>query len=903
MLKNRVPCLMIAATTFASLAAFVPANKANAAEKTISKGELIKNTNFKDGWGLPWSVSTTAPGEAKFSIKENNYDVEVTNPGYERWHTMLTYSGISFEKGHTYDISFTVKAEKDCKLYAKIGRNAGDYKEFWNNNAMTYELKAGEELKVNEKYTMNDATEQDLAFQFQLVGDLAAKSLPYKYTFENISIKDSEFEGYKVNYNENGYAVRTNQIGYFTNGEKTATLVTTEKEPVKWSLVDSSNNVVASGNTVVFGEDKDSGDFVHKIDFSSYKKRGKRYKLVVQTEKLVPEYNQVVGQDLNVLSESPEFEISDNLYSKLKYDAFKYFYHNRSSVPIEVNYVDGRLDLAREAGHTKEVLECSPSDKWYKPYGTYKLDVTGGWYDAGDHGKYVVNGGISTWTLQNQYERALNRGEKLIEAPFGDGTMNIPEENNLVPDILDEARFNLEFMLKMQVPEGNKYAGMVHHCAHDATWTGLGMKPSDDDRARYIYAPTTAATLNLAATAAQGSRLWKDYDKDFANKCLEAAKKAFDAAAKNPSIYAPTSSVGGGTYDDNNVTDEFYWAACELYASTGEQKYLDYMRASKYYLDMPNVKNDEETGAINWANVEGLGTMTLLASKNNLPVEEIEKAKANVLKSADSYVDVESKNGYSVALERVNYIWASNANLANIMMVMAYANDISNGATTKYIDGANKSMDYLLGNNANTKCYVSGYGVNPLRNPHHRFWANEIDPKFPICPAGVLSGGPNYKLEDPFVQGAGWSEGSRPVAKCYIDDIQSYSTNECTINWNAPLAWMASYLDTHSNNLAKTDINNGQNYGENEKDKKLEQGNKGDNKIEKDKNLEQGNEENNKIKEDNKDNTKTKENKVVKLKNKLKKNKSVKTGDVSGLLSLVLCSISAGAAVGFRKKK
>ncbi len=327
------------------------------------------------------------------------------------------------------------------------------------------------------------------------------------------------------------------------------------------------------------------------------------------------------------------------------------------------------------------------------------------------------------------------------------------------------------------------------------------------------------------------------------------------------------------------------------------------MRASKYYLDMPNVKNDEETGAINWANVEGLGTMTLLASKNNLPVEEIEKAKANVLKSADSYVDVESKNGYSVALERVNYIWASNANLANIMMVMAYANDISNGATTKYIDGANKSMDYFLGNNANTKCYVSGYGVNPLRNPHHRFWANKIDPKFPICPAGVLSGGPNYKLEDPFVQGAGWSEGSRPVAKCYIDDIQSYSTNECTINWNAPLAWMVSYLDTHSNNLAKTDINNGQNYGENEKDKELEQGNKGDNKIEKDKNLEQGNEENNKVKEDNKDNTKTKENKVVKLKNKLKKNKSVKTGDVSGLLSLVLCSISAGAAVGFRKKK
>ena len=871
MLRKRIVCLTIAALTFAATVPLTAGNSVNAATKTISKGELITNTSFKGGWALPWSVSNTAPGDYDFEVRDGAYDLIVKDPGVNKWDVMLTYPGVRFEQGHTYKITIKVKAEKDCKIYPKIGRNAGDYKEFWNNNWNDYELKAGEEKEITASYTMNDPTENDLAFQIQAGGSLKAESSPYKLTFTKLSVEDDQFKGYEVDYNENGYAVRTNQIGYFTNGEKTATAVIDDKDAVVWKLLDSKGNIATSGMTKVFGMDEASGDFVHKIDFSNYKVSGKGYKLVVGTDKLVPEYNPVIGVDLKMVAESPSFDIQDNIYSKLKYDAFKYFYHNRSAMPIEAKYTDGRDDLARPAGHTKELLKCSPSDEWYKPYGTYELDVTGGWYDAGDHGKYVVNGGISTWTLQNQYERALNRGEDLTQAPYGDNTMNIPESGNGILDILDESRFNLEFMLKMQVPEGKEFAGMVHHCAHDETWTGLGMRPDEDDRVRYIYAPTTAATLNLSATAAQGARIWGKYDSKFAAKCLEAAEKAWDAAIKNPNIYAPKTSVGGGTYDDDHVEDEFYWAVCELYAATGNQKYLDFMKTSKYYLDMPDVATDEETGAFNWANVEALGTLTLLSSKNNLGAEEIKKAEENVLKSADSYIDVENETGYSVALEDRDYVWASNGNLANIMMVMAYANDIGGKTTTKYIDGANKSMDYLLGVNPNTKCYVSGYGVNPLLNPHHRFWSHEVNDKFPRCPAGVLSGGPNHGMDDPYVKGAGWKAGSKPSAKCYLDDIQSYSTNECTINWNAPLAWMASYLDSNSNGVLKGDS----------------QDNKYQEPAVTNPTVEDKSNENSK--EDKKDSA--------------IKNKSVKTGDSGALLSLILCGISAGAAFGFKKKK
>ena len=197
----------------------------------------------------------------------------------------------------------------------------------------------------------------------------------------------------------------------------------------------------------------------------------------------------------------------------------------------------------------------------------YTLDVTGGWYDAGDHGKYVVNGGISAWTMLNQYERALAKG---TAGDFGDGKLNIPEKKNKVPDILDEARGEMDFMLKMQVPDGKPKAGMVHHKIHDKEWTALGMWPDQDAQPRFLWPPSTAATLNLAATAAQCARIWPKLDKKFADRCLAAAEKAWAAAVANPAVYAGTAAIGGGPYDDKDVSDEFYWAAAELYVDDQE---------------------------------------------------------------------------------------------------------------------------------------------------------------------------------------------------------------------------------------------------------------------------------------------------------------------------------------------
>ena len=125
----------------------------------------------------------------------------------------------------------------------------------------------------------------------------------------------------------------------------------------------------------------------------------------------------------------------------------------------------------------------------------------------------------------------------------------------------------------------------------------------------------------MAACAAMGSRLYKDIDPSFANELLSAAEVAWEAAVKNPAIYAPfISTTGGGPYGDDYVEDEFYWAACELYITTGKSQYYDYIKKSRHFLEMPFELTGGEAkhgfvGAFDWGNTQGLGTISLLLKK------------------------------------------------------------------------------------------------------------------------------------------------------------------------------------------------------------------------------------------------------------------------------------------------
>lgn len=548
--------------------------------------------------------------------------------------------------------------------------------------------------------------------------------------------------------------ISVNQVGYFPDAIKIAGLASNQKKPVDWALKDGSGQIVLTGKTIVMDFDGASGDTVHRIDFSAYVTPGKGYTLEADEHKSDP------------------FEIGKTLYSILKLDALHYFYLNRSGIALEEPYAG---KWARPAGHVSDrQVSCyvgvdSAGRSW--PACEYTLNASRGWYDAGDYGKYVVNGGIAVWTLLNAYERN--------PFAFADATLNIPESGNGVPDILDEARWEMEFLLGMQVPEGQAFAGMAHHKLHGVKWDAMPVLPPAESDTRFLFPPSTTATLNLAATAAQCARIWKNVDAGFSARCLTAAEKAWQAASANPSMLAAEfPDLGGGAYGDSKVSDEFYWAAVELYLTTGN---LDYQ---KFYTTS---ENNLSAQAMFWADTASLGTISLAV------VGQDAAAQTSLVKAADETMAImyAKSNGYLSPLLSNNYQWGSNADALNRAIMLALAHDFTGEA--RYLDAATEVMNYVLGRNAVNFSFVSGYGTQSLEHPHHRFWGNQPENGFPPPPLGALSGGPNGNPTDPAAIDAGLV--GKPPAKSYVDDMGSYSTNEVAINWNAPLAWVAAYLD------------------------------------------------------------------------------------------------------------
>jgi endoglucanase len=577
--------------------------------------------------------------------------------------------------------------------------------------------------------------------------------------------------------------VRLNQLGFLPAGAKRAMLADASPVPLPWKLVDASGRAIASGRTIVFGEDGASGEHVHRVDLGASIRPGKGYRL------------QIAGKS------SRAFAVDAGIYDRLPYAALNYFYQSRAGTPIEARYAGGAA-WARPAGHAPEKASCVSGKD---PRGNawdgcpYTLDVTGGWYDAGDQGKYLVNGGIALWTLLASYERQGPQG-----SAFRDGKAALPEAGNKVDDLLDEARWEMEFFLAMQVPEGTRMrlpvgvkraapglvftgidaSGMAHHKVADEHWTALPTPPHLDREKRLLFPPSTGATLNLAATAAQCARIWRSIDPAFSARCLAAAERAWAAAKRNPEVYAIAQFGGSGGYGDGELSDEFYWAAAELFVTTGKPEYERAVRSSSWF--------SAPVAEPSWPQVAALGTLTLTSVKSRLPAGEVADLKARLVEAADLFLADRAKNGYGVPYApSAGYPWGSTSSILNRAILLARAYDFT--GKVEYRDGVIDAMDFILGRNPLDRSFVSGFGARPMENPHHRFWTHQLDPKLPGPPAGVLSGGPNST-----------SLGSDPVGRemkgkcapqtCWADDARAFSMNEVAINWNAPLVWVSAWL-------------------------------------------------------------------------------------------------------------
>jgi endoglucanase len=763
----------------------VPAHPVGSANKLFGDApgdpahNLLGQSSFDDGVMLPWMSSLGGGAEGEASVKDGALCLHIEKPGVERWDAQLRHRDMIVQKGRSYTLSFKAWASRPTKMTGKVGMSGPPYLDYWSRpiNLTT------EPQQFNYEFHMAREDDPTVELAFHAGGRMVQGDGPIDLCFDDLILSDPEFTPPPAAGAVVVPAVRVNQLGYLPSYPKVATVITDATAAQPWKLLDAAGTAVAEGQTTPHGPDATSGDAVQVVDFSAFNTSGKGYVL------------EVLG------NKSDSFDIDKNLYEELKNDAFKYFYHNRSGVEIKMPFAGGE-QWARPAGHPKDVVTCAPADVlkaagWYDGGAcTYQLDVTGGWYDAGDHGKYVVNGGISVWTLMNWYERVQHQGGD--KTAFADDSGLLPESGNKVPDILDEARWQMEFMLRMQATEGEK-AGMVHHKMHDREWTALGLPPHKDAIERFLRPVSTAATLNVAATAAQAARIFKTIDAAFSKRCLGAAEKAWKAANRFPALYAPEDSAGGGgPYNDDEVSDEFYWAAAELLITTGKGAYKKALTDSKHH-GQAFATTEEKGGdftAMTWGKVDVLGKVSLAVVPSSMPQTRAQYQKV-IAGVADQYLAAIAKQGYRHPLRPGadgKYPWGSNSLVINNMLIMALAHDFTNDK--KYRDGVSLGMDYVLGRNAMGRSYVTGYGERPLHNPHHRFWAKQVNPDFPAAPPGAVSGGPNSSIQDPYAKAAGLA-GCAPQ-KCFVDHIESWSTNEITINWNAPFAWVTAWLDEHA---------------------------------------------------------------------------------------------------------
>jgi endoglucanase len=546
--------------------------------------------------------------------------------------------------------------------------------------------------------------------------------------------------------------VRLNQIGFYPTGPKTAIIVDAKTD--NFSIIPvGGKDAVYTGKLVKAGIWEYSGEDVSKADFSKFTKEGS-YTLFVEG-----------------IGSSFPFDIKPNVHFQPAKASLRFYYYQRASIPLEEKYA-GPV-FARKAGHPDNEVYVHASAATEKRPENTVISSPRGWYDAGDYNKYIVNSGISTFTLMNLYENFPKYFDTL--------KLNIPESGNNVPDILDEILWNLRWMITMQDEDGG-----VYHKLTNANFDGSVM-PDAATNKRWVVMKSTAATLDYAAVMAQASRVYKKHNKAFADSCLKGAVKAYTWAKKNPSKlynqplmnakYNP--DIQTGAYDDGNVSDEFQWAAIELWVATGKSSYFD---DANIEFSLRN-----SFGLPGWANVNTLGLYSIVKARNDFPEQKevTELVKEKVISMANEYRDYAStKSAFGIPMGKSSgdFNWGSNSFAANEGMLLMQAYILTGEAG--YLDAAIASLDYLLGRNGTNYSYFTGFGEKSTRNPHHRpSEADGVDDPIP----GMLAGGPNPGQEDGGNCGGKYT--SKLPAKSYIDDKCSYASNEIAINWNAPFAF------------------------------------------------------------------------------------------------------------------
>lgn len=540
--------------------------------------------------------------------------------------------------------------------------------------------------------------------------------------------------------------IRVNQVGFLPGAAKWAAVPA--NRAASFAVVDAhSGREVWRGALGPSAVWEPSQEAVRMADFSAWRTPGD-YRL------------QVDG-----LADSPRFTIGGDAYRALNAAAIRAYYYNRAGTALQREHAGA---WARPAGHPDvQVLVHASAAGPARAEGSV-ISAPRGWYDAGDYNKYVVNSGITVYTLLAAYEHFPQHFERQA--------LDIPESGNGIPDLLDEALWNLDWMLAMQDPAD----GGVYHKLTGKSFDGALM-PHQATGDRYVVTKTTAATLNFAAVMAQASRVYAAYEAQrpgLSTRMLAAARAAWSWAQSHPAvIYRQPADIHTGEYGDAKLSDEFAWAAAELYVTTRDDAYLAAMKPAQVPIDVPG-----------WADVAGLAWISLAHHRERLtPAADRALIERRITGLATQLADGWSASPHRVAMQTSDFVWGSNAVALNQALVLVQGYRLT--GERRLLDAAQSALDYVLGRNSLGMSMVTGIGSTSPMHPHHR--PSQADGVAAPVP-GFIVGGPHPGQQD--ARDCPVPYASKQPALSYLDHDCSYASNEVAINWNAPLVYLSAAL-------------------------------------------------------------------------------------------------------------
>jgi len=529
---------------------------------------------------------------------------------------------------------------------------------------------------------------------------------------------------------------KVNQEGYLPSGDKYFVLTDGPKvrKGGSFQILDSTGKVAYSGSIPAnaFDDSLSTGEKVFRVDFSGLTLPG-RYTVSVNGLK------------------STAFSIAPDVYQSVFKDSLRCFYLIRCGTAID----DPRTGIKHGA--------CHMADAAFKENPDQKGDFTGGWHNAGDYGKWTHMEAISCAWMMWLYEFKPEEMAGL--------TNDIPESGNGMSDLLNEAKWGLTWLLKMQAPDGG-----VYHKVDSEDHFCFGKLPDQDnyDSLRRLQGKGAIDAGVFTGVMCQAARVFAPLDPTFAARCKRAAEKAWGWLQKNPN-----ARFHDPDYVDDDPSQEELWALGEMARMSRDPKLEARFEAESLRAPLQ---------PLSWMTPQFFGYMALLFGPET-PDAEKQAITQSLTQTCEVLIGTADKSGYWVCENPNDYYWESNESILDKAGTLLFAYHATK--ERKYQTYALRQLNYILGLNSLETSFVTGHGERAESHPHHWDYAS-----LHIVMPGWVGGGANQYPSGADPALIQLINGGTPPAKCFFDGpgATSWASNEGETVENAALVFDAGFL-------------------------------------------------------------------------------------------------------------